>query len=78
MKEETVNPYRQALIYVRLLLGGALAIFDDEGMTILQKLEDEEYGCLSCALESMAEAMTVAKEKAETALVHGLTDPKYR
>jgi len=68
MKDEHEN----ALVQIRLILDGAIRLFENEGRTILSHMQSEDLDGLATAMDSMGEALCWAREITHDALLHGI------
>ena len=62
------------LMQVKLMLEGAVSLFEDEGSDIIAKLQEDEYGKQKIALDGIGEALYFARDKVSRALLHDLSD----
>ena len=67
-EEKTI--YHDAFQFVSLVLGGACALFEEEGTKICEKLDEAEAGRLKCAMMTIGKALALAKDRADTLLLH--------
>jgi len=65
--------YYDNFVQIRLILDGAIRLFENEGSTIFAKLLKEDKDGLSTAMDSIGEALYWARTKANDALLHGLS-----
>lgn len=59
---------------ISLVLGGASALFENEGQRICQKLDELELNRLKCAMMRIGKALQIAKSDAESVLIHHLLE----
>ena len=69
-KTEEITIYHDAFQFISLVLGGACALFDEEGEHICEKLDETETGRLKCAMMCIGKALSLAKDRADTLLLH--------
>lgn len=62
------------LMQTKLMLEGAVALFENEGSDIIAKLQKDEYGKLKVALDAIGEALYFARDKVSRTLLHDLSD----
>ena len=70
------DAYYNAFVQIRLVLDGAIQLFDDEGASIYAQLREQEKEGLATALDSIGEAMYWARGIAHDALLHEL-NPRH-
>jgi len=66
------DAYSTPLVQIRLILDGAIRLFENEGQSIRAVVRDEERDGLLTALDSMGEALCWAREITHDALLHGI------
>lgn len=69
-KTDEQTMIQDAFQQISLVLGGALAMYDDEGQRICEKLNEAELGRLTCAMQTIGKALYLAKDRADTMLLH--------
>jgi len=62
------------LMQVKLMLEGAVTLFENEGSSIIAKLQEDEYGKLKIALDAIGEALYFTRDKVSSTLLHNLSD----
>lgn len=62
------------LMQARLMLEGAVSLFENEGSDIIAKLQEDEYGKLKTALDGIGEALYFARDKVSRVLLHDLSE----
>jgi len=66
------DAYYEAFVQIRLILDGAIHLFENDAAAISAILKDQEKDGLFTALDSIGEALCWARGKAHDALLHGL------
>lgn len=69
-KNDELTMYQDAFRHISLVLGGALALYEEEGQRICEKLDEAELGRLKYAMETIGKALFLAKDRADTMLLH--------
>lgn len=62
------------LMQVKLMLEGAVSLFENEGSDIIAKLQEDENGKLKIALDGIGEALYFACDKVSRVLLHDPSD----
>lgn len=68
---------RTTLMQIRVLLSGVIQLYESIGPDLFAKFDEQESERLSQALESMAEGVYWARQKAEGALLHEMDETSH-